>query len=172
MILASRGQKRAQLSSPSSHRTVVIWHVICGAGQHVWKVCTKLFLEIDDCSFIADKLQRASPFSLWQRRQGLPASAAWLVSWFRFTPNPSRTNRGAHLGHVTGCILEVQLVENTEDVITVLPRWRLHQRFSQPLLLKVIPPEHKTDKSCISVQTVGISDTLICSRGFPYLSLM
>lgn len=65
------------------------------------------------------------------------------------------TTADPHLGHIAHGILEVQLMEDAEDVVTVLPRRRLHQQFRHPLLLKMIPPSEPTGRfKCIFFQTV------------------
>lgn len=45
----------------------------------------------------------------------------------------------SHFSYVVHGILKVQLVEDFKDVVTLLPRRRLHQESRHPLLLKVIP---------------------------------
>lgn len=122
-----------------------IRHISCDVGQHFRKFFTKLFLEVDDCIFITEKLQRAPAFSL---QQG-PHRSSFIS--FILAVLTVVVKHKAHLSHITGCILQVQLVENTEDVILVLPgRW-LHQQFRHPLLLEMFPSEQRTVKSCIFI---------------------
>ena len=55
-----------------------------------------------------------------------------------------------HLSHVAHGIFEVQLMEDIEDAVAVLPRRRLHQKPRHPVLFKMFPPSQREREELIA----------------------
>lgn len=63
----------------------------------------------------------------------------------------------SHFSYIVHGILEVQLMEDAEDVVTLLPRRRFHQKSRHPLLLKVIPSSERWRvRSLVRLQVITI----------------
>lgn len=140
--MSNVNQLKRVCSPHNGHPTIITWRVDSDVRHDVCEIVTKLFLEVNERRFIPDKLQRASAFTLQQpdRRISLPSAPNNLCvsCCYKYTSASSLCD--PHLSHVAHRILEVQLMENFEDVVTVLPRRWLHQNPCHPFLLKVIPP--------------------------------